>query len=105
DDPLRRAQFRFVGAFGFVVADGAAQIRVNHDRRLTTRTKDFDLRLQPSHYFLPPSAPARPLNSNFLFNSIGWPSGSVATSFSDRIGIRRRSKRCPKPATNTSSGA
>src|SRR5579862_7553105 len=65
-DALRFGQLRLVATLGLVMADDTTEIDVDHEKRLAAGTAHFDFRLQPRHYFFPPSAPARPLTRNVL---------------------------------------
>src|SRR4029453_17363200 len=107
EDTLCFAQLGLVSTLRFLVAHDSPEIGIDNESRLAAGTGDFQLRLQPHGHFLPPipfKAPS-PVSSNCFFNSSGWPFGSFAVSRRSRICARRKSNRCPSPATNTSSGA
>src|SRR5262249_7160177 len=52
-DAMGVVKLRLVAAFGFLVADDAAEVEVDDQRRLTAGTRDFDFRLQSCHQLFP----------------------------------------------------
>src|SRR5262245_24364931 len=104
EDPLRLAQLRLVAALRFLVPRNPPEVGVEKERGLTARARQLEFRFQLRHHFFPPRAPASPPAWNCFLISIGLPSGAFATSFRSVICMRRKLNRCPKPATNASSG-